>query len=193
MDVVNRIVMLLLSIAALAFGVIGLLLLGGVITPAQVSPGGVLRDQWAFFPRLRVADATTAAIVCGVLAVVGLLFLILEVLPGKREPDRYMVKRDNLGQVTVTRKSINDLVQYEAAEVDGVREVRPEVTNTPRGLRVLARASLFPEVDAAVVGQALQERVQQAIQRHVGLPVAEVQVATQLESLDGRRPRRRVR
>ncbi len=193
MDVVNRIVMLLLSIAALAFGVIGLLLLGGVITPAQVSPGGVLRDQWAFFPRLRGTDATTAAIVCGVLVVVGLLFLILEMLPGKREPVRYLVKRDNLGQVTVTRKSINDLVQYEAAEVDGVREVRPEVTNTPRGLRVLAHASLFPEVDAVVVGQALQERVQQAIQRHVGLPVAEVQVETQLESLDGRRPHRRVR
>ncbi len=192
MNVVNRIVMLLLSIGAVIFGAIGLLLLGGVITPAQVSPGGVLRDQWAFFAGLQGDSATTAAIVCAVIAVVGLVFLVLELLPGKREPAGYLVKRDDLGQVTVARKSISDLVRHEAATVDGVREVQPEVQGTSRGLRILARASLFPEVDAAAVGQTLQERIQQAVQRHVGLPVTEVQVATQIATLDGARPRRRV-
>jgi hypothetical protein len=192
MDVVNRIVILLLSIAALVFGVIGLLLLGGVVTPEQVSPGGVLRDQWAFFPALSGAAATTAAIVCGALAVLGLIFLVLELLPRRREPQRYLVKSDELGQVTVTRKSINGLVQHEAATVQGVREVRPDVQDTPRGLRVLTRASLFPDVEAASTGQALQERIQQAIQRQFGLPVAEVQVMTQLEPFDGARSPRRV-
>ena len=192
MNVVNRIVMVALSIIALIVGVVGLLLLGGVITPEQISPGGVLLAQWAFFARLPESDATTAAIVCGALIVVGLLFLILELLPSRREPEHYLVKTDSLGQVTVTRKSINDLVRHEAAEVDGVREVRPDVQDTPRGLRVVTRASLFPETDAATTGQALQERIQQAIQRQVGLTVAEVQVATQLEPFDGARQQRRV-
>jgi hypothetical protein len=192
MDIVNRIVMLILSIAALAFGVIGLLLLGGVLTPEQVSPGGVLFDQWSFFARLSAADATIAAIVCTVIGLLGLLFLILELLPGRREPERYLVKSDGLGQVTVTRKSLNDLVKHEAVEVNGVREVQPDVQDTPRGLRVVTRASLYPEADAATTGQALQERIQQAIQRHVGLQVAEVQVATQLEPIDSSRPQRRV-
>lgn len=192
MDVVNRIVILLLSIGALAFSVIGLLLLGGVVTPEQVSPGGVLHAQWAFFPQLQEAGATTAAIVCGALVALGLLFLVLELWPGRREPDHYLVKSDELGQVTVTRKSINGLVQHEAATVNGVREVRPDVQDTPRGLRVVTRASLFPDVEAASAGQALQERIQQAIQRQLGLQVAEVQVTTQLEPFSRAGSQRRV-
>lgn len=192
MDVVNRIVILLLSVVAVVTGVIGLLLLGGVVTPTQVSPGNLLHDQWAFFAGLNGAATTTAAIVLVALTVIGLIFLILELLPTRREPAQYLIKRDGLGSVTVARKSIGALVQHEAAAVDGVREVRPEVRDTPQGLHVLARASLFPEADAAAVGETLQARIQQAVQRHVGLPVAEVQVATQLESLDGSRVRRRV-
>jgi uncharacterized alkaline shock family protein YloU len=57
------------------------------------------------------------------------------------------------------------------------------------GLRVQVRALLFPEVNAPEVGHSLQEKVQKAIQGHMGLEVTEVQVATQLEPFD--KPRRR--
>ena len=191
MNVFNRIVILILSVASLAFGIIGLLLLGGLIAPAAVSPNGVLLRQWSVFTQLTAADATAAALVCAVLALVGLILLILELLPGRREPAQFLVRQDGLGKVTVTRSSVQDLVQFEAAAVQGVMETRQAVDEGRKGLRVRVRASIAPEAEAPQVGKTLQERVQTAIQRHIGLPVDEVQVATQIEPFEhrGRQPR----
>jgi hypothetical protein len=193
MNVFNRIVMLLLSAALLAFGIIGLLLIGGLIAPAAVSPNGVLLRQWRFFTQLNTADATTAAIVCAVLALVGFILLILELLPRRREPAQFLVRQDGQGKVTVARSSVRDLVQFEAAAVPGVMETRQAVDGGRKGLRVRVRASIAPEAEAPKVGETLQERVQTAIQRHIGLPVAEVQVATQIEPFEHRGRQRRVR
>jgi uncharacterized alkaline shock family protein YloU len=186
----NRIVMLLLSIAALAFGIIALLLLGGLIQPAAVSPYGVFLRQWEFLPQLNGPDATTAAIVCAVLAVVGLIVLILEILvliPRRREPsDQLVVRQDELGSVTVDRSSVRDLVQYEAASVPGVIETRRAVVEGSKELRLYVRTALSPEAEATKVGQQLQEKLRLALQRFLGLPVVEVRVITQLVPFEQR-------
>jgi hypothetical protein len=184
-NAVNRIIMLLLSAAALAFGIITLLLLSGAIRPRDVSPGGALANQWESIASTRGSVATTLAIIAVVVAVLGLILLILELLPRRREPRRYLVRRDGLGAVTVARRSVRDLVQYEAVRVPGVMEVEPEVRDRRNGLHIYARTSLAPEAEAATVGQLLQEKIQATVQRHIGLPVAQVQVATQIEPLSG--------
>lgn len=193
LQVFNRMIMLLLSLAALAFGVLVLLLLGGVLTPPQLSPGGVLFAQWHFFTQLRGTDVNAAALVGVVLALVGLLVLILELLPGRREPPRFLVRHDARGQVSVARSSVRDLVQYEAATLPEVMETRQDVKVRRDGLHVLVRSSIAPEADAPQVGQQLQAKLRDSLQRHIGLPVAEVQVATQIEPLDHHTRRRRVR
>jgi hypothetical protein len=193
MNSFNRIAMLLLSIVALAFGSIALLLLGGLIQPAAVSPNGVFLHQWSFFTQLNRPDATTAAIVCAVLAFVGLVILILEILdliPGRREPDQVVVRQDGLGSVTVARSSVRDLVQYESATVPGVIETRQTVVEGSKDLRVYVRTTLSPEAEVPQVGQQLQEKLQLALQRHLGLPVAEVRVTTQLVPFEQRAQRR---
>ena len=193
MHVFNRILLLLLALIALAVGIISLLLLFGSIRPSAVSPGGVLYGQWHFFTTLHGSDATTALLVSGALIVLGLLVLILELLPGRREPARYLVRQDGLGRVTVTRSSVRALVQHEAALVPGVMEVDPRVTGGSKGLHIYSRTSVAPEVEAQAVGQQLQARIQEAIQQHLGLPVAEVQVAAQIGPLNTRRRVPRVR
>jgi uncharacterized alkaline shock family protein YloU len=190
----NRIVMLLLSIAVLAFGSIALLLLGGLIQPAAVSPNGVFLRQWRFLTQLNGPDATTAAIVCAVLACVGLVVLILEILtlmPRRREPDQLVVRQDKLGSVTVDRSSVRDLVQYEAATVPGVIEARRAVVEGSKELRLYVRTALSPEAEATKVGQQLQEKLQLTVQRFLGLPVTEVRVTTQFVPFEQRA--RRVR
>jgi uncharacterized alkaline shock family protein YloU len=179
----NRIVMLLLSIAAFVFGSLALLVLGGLIQLAAVSPNGVLLRQWRFLTQLNGPDATTAAIVCAVLACVGLVILILEILtliPRRRELDQLVVRQDELGSVTVDRRSVRDLVQYEAASVPGVIETRQAVVKGSKELRLSVRTALSPEAEATKVGQQLQEKLQLELQRFLGLPVAEVRVTTQL-------------
>lgn len=190
MNVFNRIIMILLSVAAIAFSIIVFLLVGGVVRPSQVSPGGFLLGLWGLFAQLNSTGAIIAVLVCTFVVIAALILLILELNILQREPAQFVVRQDGLGKVTVARSSVQKLVGHEAAAVPGVIETRQAVDEGRNGLRVHVRVLLFPEVDAPEVGHTLQERVQKAIQGHIGLPVAEVQVATQLEPFD--KPRRRV-
>ncbi len=189
MNVFNRIIMILLSVAAIAFSIIVFLLVGGVVRPSQVSPGGFLLGLWGLFAQLNSTGAIIAVLVCALLVIAALILLILELNILQREPAQFVIRQDGLGKVTVARSSVQKLVGYEAAAIPGVIETRQAVDEGSNGLRVHVRVLLFPEVDAPEVGHTLQERVQKAIQGHIGLPVAEVLVATQLEPFD--QPRRR--
>jgi uncharacterized alkaline shock family protein YloU len=122
--------------------------------------------------------------------IAALILLIFELNIFSREPAQLVVRQDGLGKVTVARNSVRKLVGHEAAAIPGVIETRQAVNEGRNGLRVHVRALLLPEADAPEVGHTLQERVQKSIQVHIGLPVAEVQVATQIEPFDKpRRPR----
>jgi uncharacterized alkaline shock family protein YloU len=165
------------------------LLVGGVVRPTQVSPGGLLLGLWSFFAQLNPTNATIAVVVCALVVIVALILFILELNIINREPAQFVVQEDSLGKVTVARSSVRKLVGYESATVPGVIETRQTVDKGRDGLRVRVRALLLPEVDAPAVGHTLQEKVQQSIQGHIGLPVAEVQVATQIEPFE--KPRRR--
>jgi uncharacterized alkaline shock family protein YloU len=189
MNVFNRIIVILLSLVAIAFSIIVFLLVGGVVRPTQVSPGGLLLGLWSFFAQLNPTNATIAVVVCALVVIVALILFILELNIINREPAQFVVQEDSLGKVTVARSSVRKLVGYESATVPGVIETRQTVDKGRDGLRVRVRALLLPEVDAPAVGHTLQEKVQQSIQGHIGLPVAEVQVATQIEPFE--KPRRR--
>ncbi len=189
MNVFNRMIMILLSLGAIAFSSIVFLLVGGVVRPTQVSPGGYLLGLWSYFAQLNPANATIAVVVCAFVVLVAVIVLLLELNILGREPAQFVVREDTLGKVTVARSSVRKLVGYEAASVAGVIETRQAVDKGRAGLRVRVRALLLPDVDAPAVGHTLQEKLQQSIQGHIGLPVAEVQVATQLEPFE--KPRRR--
>ncbi|SRR6266581_2780127 len=189
MHIFNRIVMILLSLVAIAFSIFVFLLVGGVVRPTQISPGGLLLGLWSLFAQLNQTNAVIAAVVFALVVIVALILLIFELGIFGREPAQFVVREDSLGKVTVARDSVRKLVGYESKAVPGVIETRQAVDKGRDGLRVHVRALLLPEVDAPEVGHALQEKVQQSIQVHIGLQVAEVQVATQLEPFD--KPRRR--
>ena len=189
MNVFNRIIMILVCLIAIAFSIIVFLLVGGVIRPAQVSPGGFLSGLWSFYSQLNPSNATIAAVASALLLIVALIVLILEFYSLRSGSDQFVVREDNIGKVTVARNSVRRLVGYEAKAIPEVIETRQTVDKGRNGLRVHIRALLFPEVNAPEIGHALQEKVQKSIQAHMGLDVIEVQVATQLEPFD--KPRRR--
>lgn len=189
MNVFNRIIVILLCLIAIAFSIIVFLLVGGVLRPTQVSPGGFLSGLWSFYSQLSPSNATIATIAFALLLIVSLIILILEFVNLRRRADQFVVREDSLGKVTVARSSVRKLVGYEAKGIPGVIETRQSVDKGRNGLRVQVRALLFPEVNAPEVGHTIQEKVQKSIQAHMGLDVIEVQVATQLEPFD--KPRRR--
>jgi len=190
MNVFNRIIMILVCLIAIAFSIIVFLLVGGVIRPTQVSPGGFLLGLWSFYSQLNPSNATIAAIAFALVVIVALIILILEFATLRGGSDQFVVREESIGKVTVARSSVRKLVGYEAKAIPEVIETRQTVDKGRKGLRVHVRALLFPEVNAPEVGHTLQEKVQKSIQAHMGLDVIEVQVATQLEPFDKPRKRR---
>lgn len=186
MAIFNRIVMLLLSFILFAFGAITFLLLTGLVVPNNSYLRSILAlySAWRAIALLRGASTNIAALIALALAIVGLVVLILEVLPigrlfRRREVKQYVVREDSLGQVTLGRTMVRDLVQHVAEDVPGVVHAEPEVKDGAGGLHVSTRAALAWDADAPTVGQALQERIKESVQTQLGLPVAEVRVTAE--------------
>jgi len=146
--VFNRILLLLLGALAVVAGVIALRLLLPLIHPRDVSPGGFLQDFWQGIANLSGGSAITAVIVSILIALASLALIVVELLPPPREASTYVVRKDGLGTVTVARKSVRQVAQYEAAQIAGVREVRSEVRNGADGIHIIAHASLAPDTVA---------------------------------------------
>lgn len=188
MNIVNRIIMTVVALIIFVFGTITFLLLTNVIVPSNSFLRNILAlySAWQAVALIKGSSANFLIIVALILGLVGLVFLVLELLPigrvfRRREAKKYVVRRDPLGEVTVARSMVRDLVQHEAVEVPGVMQVvdDPEVKDGPNGLRITTRAALSWDADTPSVGHVLQERIKESVQQHLGLSVAEVTVATQ--------------
>jgi uncharacterized alkaline shock family protein YloU len=189
MNVVNRVIMIVASLIVFAFGTIIFLLLTNIIIPSNSYLRSVLAlySAWQSVALVKGMSANGLIIISFIIGLIGLIFLILELMPlrrifgRRRESKQYIVHQDPLGEVTVARSMVTDLVQHEAAGVPGVTQVieDPQVKDSPNGLRVSTRAAVSWDANAPGVGQMLQERIKDSIQTHLGLSVAEVTVATQ--------------
>jgi hypothetical protein len=200
MNIVNRVIMIVVSLLVFVFGATTFLLLTGIVVPRNQT----LRDILALYSALRAvallrgAAGNTVILIALFLLLIGLAFLILELwgpvgrIFRKREAKQYVVRHDALGDVTVGRTMVRDWVQHEAEAVPGVMAAEPEVKIGKNGLRLSTRASLAWDADAPAVGQELQERIKESVQTHLGLPVAEVRVTAQTAPLAKEPTRRRV-
>lgn len=190
MHIFNRLVMILLSLVLLVLGATTFLLLTGTIVPGN----RYLRTILAMYTAYRAValarghTSNTAIIIAFLVGLVGLIVLVLELLPIGRlfrrpEGKPYVIRQDTVGDVTVDRSMVRDLVEHEATSLPGVVRAEPHVQDGPDGLRIAVHASLAWDADALSVGQSLQERIKDSVQTHLGLPVAQVQVTATRELL----------
>ena len=195
MNAFNRVVMILLVLLALFGAVLVLLITFGAVAPAQLLPGAYAETgvgMWlASFTRMPPTETLITTVVALALIIVGLLLLIAELRP-ERRTRTITVREDGLGIVTVRAESVRDLIAYTTAGMPEVLQVQPEVDSTKSGLKIRCRAALSPEANIPQVSAELQSRIQQAVEQHLGMKVANVAVMAQLEPLAGvgRRPTR---
>ena len=187
MTTFNRIFMLLLGLILFAFGAITFLLLTGIVVPHNSYLRAILAlyNAWRAIVLLRGATTNIAVLVALVLMLIGLALVVLELLPvgglvfRRHETKQYVVRDDPLGQVTLGRSMVRDVVRHVAEAVPGVAHAEPEVRDGADGLHISMRASLVWDADTPALGQLLQERIKEAVQTQLGLPVAEVRVTAQ--------------
>jgi uncharacterized alkaline shock family protein YloU len=200
MNIVNRVLMIIAALVIFIFGLTSFLLLTGIVVPANQTLRNVLTlfKTLQALALLRGTPNNAAIIIALLLALIGLALLVLELwgpiqrLLGVGQAKCYVVRQDSLGQVTVDRTMVRDWVQHEAESVPGVVHAEPEVKYGKDGLHVSTRAAIAWDADAPGVGEVLQQRIKDAVQTHLGLPVAEVRVSAQSAPLVTETPRRRV-
>jgi len=193
-NVFNRLLIILLDLLLLVTAGAVLLTTLGVARPEQLAPTPWFVDRLVPFARLDPTSWSWTVGVSVVLLLLGLLLLLFELRPGRREAPGIIVKQDGLGRVTVARDGVQELVDREAGLVAGVMEVRSHVEEQAAGLRILCRLSVDPARSVPEVTQEVRERLKAAVEHHLGRPVAEVRVDTQVAPLvSDRRAVRRVR
>ena len=190
MNVVNRILIILLALLMLVAGGAVLLVALDVVEPAQLAPTAWFQDRLDPFTGLESATQAWTVGVCIALLLLGLVLLFFELKPSDKE--RWMtLKEDGLGRITVARDAIAALVNREAMQVPGVMEGRAKVEEDKGRLRIWERVSVDPAAQLPELTQAVQKRIKETVEYHLGRPVADVRVDAQLEPLEhsGRRVR----
>jgi uncharacterized alkaline shock family protein YloU len=192
MNLFNRVLILLLSLLVLAGAAVVLLAMLGAARPEQLAPTPWLRDRLDVLVQLDPAGRARTIIASAVALLLAIVLAWLELRPARRDA-RLTLKQDALGQVTVAHEVVRELVRREARRIAGVMAVHPRLDVDSRELRIRCRVSVDPSASLPELTQQLQERVKASIEHHLGRPVAEVSVDTQLALLVDRWPRRRVR
>jgi hypothetical protein len=107
-----------------------------------------------------------------------LLFVELRSLPTK--VPALILKKDDLGKIAASIRSIQDLANREAETIEGVKESLTHVKNTSRGIHLQCRLSVAQNANAAQLGQLVQERIKTSVENYLGKPLAGIHLQTQM-------------
>lgn len=113
-------------------------------------------------------------IVAGLLVIIGLYLLIAGL---KRDKPRTMtVQEGPLGDVSMTIPAVKQIIMKAARNVEGLREVRPEVEYTSSGVSIRLHLMINPDYKVPEMTEALQNQVSRYLEEIGGLQVAEIKV-----------------
>ncbi len=194
MTLFNRVLIIVLALGLLVASGAVLLTALGVIQPVQVAPAGLwFEDRLAPFTQLDPTLRSWTVGVCLLLLVIALVLLILEVSVRARTPRRITLKDDAFGRVTVALDGLRELTEREASQVAGVNTARSQVAEDAKGLNIACRVSVDPAISIPDMTQELRDRLKAVVEHHVGVPVTQVSVDTQVAPLVAHTGRRRRR
>ena len=170
-----------------------LLLLVGSSSLLMITMGGLDPQQWlsapwheVFSPFTQLEAPTWWNVVglCLGVFLFSLLLLVRELTPDGNKAKVLTVNKNDLGRITASLTSLQDLVNHEAGNIEGVRESVTRIQDSSRGIHLHCRLSVDPNANATHLGQQVQERVKASVEHFIGKPVAEVHLQTQIAPLN---------
>lgn len=182
MNIFNRI-LVILGILFLLIGCSTILMM----TLGMWDPEHIMPSPWhQIFTPLTLLEGTNWWGVVG--GCVGLLclsicLLLVELRPRSMKKSAVTVKKDELGHITASLASIQDLVNREAGKVDGVLESSTTVQESSDGIHLHCRLSLSPQARANSLGPQVQECAKEVVERYLGTKVVGIHIQTQMAPL----------
>lgn len=96
----------------------------------------------------------------------------------KREPrlEQVVVKQGLQGEIAITVPAIKVLIMRAIKQIEGVRDIKPDVAQSVEGLIIKLHMAVNPELSVPELSQQIQSTVKQYLQDIGGLQVYEVRV-----------------
>lgn len=123
-------------------------------------------------PQNRVVLGTVAILIM----VIAFLLLISGLKRENKTEETILVKSELNGQVSITVPAIKLIIMRAVKKVEGVRDIRPAVSNSQEGLVIYLHMMINPEHNVPEMSRKLQEIVKQYLEDIGGLEVSEVKV-----------------
>jgi uncharacterized alkaline shock family protein YloU len=182
MNGLNRFIVVLLALAFAGAAALVLLVGAGLVAPDRLPLGYWLQNGLGILATPGRMERLPGLAVAGAVLLMSLWLLWLEARSAMKPDPAIVVHDTRNGRVTMARAGVEHLAEKVATEVDGVMEARARVLGA-EDIEVRCQARIDPASNAPSLAEQLRERVREAVEAHIGRPVARLSVHTQLDSL----------
>lgn len=149
-----------------------LALAGTALAAALNRPEPLSYIQWA----LATPESRLMVGIAALLLMAATLGVFMSML--KREPqlEQVVVKQGLQGEIAITVPAIKVLIMKAIKQIEGVRDIRPNVAQSAEGLIISLHMAINPELSVPELSQRIQSTVKQYLQEIGGLQVAEIRL-----------------
>ncbi|MFH1407177.1 MAG: alkaline shock response membrane anchor protein AmaP [Candidatus Omnitrophota bacterium] len=97
---------------------------------------------------------------------------LIQFVWGKIQRERTIAFSNPDGQVTISLSAIEDFIKKVARQIPEVKDLRPDVLATKKGLDIFARATLFTDVNIPDTTEKIQSTIKARIMDIIGIEEA---------------------
>jgi hypothetical protein len=139
------------------------------ITALLVLAHAVDFDQYSALMRLIYLDERAATVMAVIIsAVLATSLVFARIIFGRQEKEKNIHFDNSLGRVTISLSAVEDLVRRLVIHTPQIREIRPTITSTKKGLQVDLRLVLCSDVNIPELVAEFQEIIRRKIQDMFG-------------------------
>ncbi|MCD4813388.1 alkaline shock response membrane anchor protein AmaP [bacterium] len=161
-----------LNVIMLIVGIVVVICLGLLSLISAIYPGVLLNlGDFIAGPLVYVVEGMTGRVVAfaiGLLLLASLIYLLLGNLQAARR-ERTVVLQNPMGEVMVSLPAIEDFARVLKGRIEGLRDIKGRVTYTRKGLKVVARITIFSDFSIADVTEKVQEEIRAYIQKTLSI------------------------
>ncbi len=129
------------------------------------------------------ADDNVILAVAAGLLLIALIFLVSGLRPVKK-PGNAALKGSEHGEVLISISALENMVLRVVQQIQGIKDVKRNVSFTPDGLLVKIIISVMPDVSLPAVTSDLQTKTKEYLEEITGITVREVKVIVDNVNMD---------
>ena len=115
--------------------------------------------------------STNTRLIIGVtgLLLIAISLMVTRITIGKLQRERTIAFENQDGQVTISLVAIEDFIKRAAKQLPEVKELKPSVRADKKGIIVIARVTLFSDINIPETTEKIQAIVKTRVQEMLGL------------------------